>query len=80
MKKIYKLEIPRNHYDRIGKAFTEPNGMIAVGFDAYKDTVIFTISEQLRKRLAKNAVKQKNHLYWITQIFLPREIEKYLVK
>ena len=80
MNKIYKLEIPRNHYDRIGKAFTEPNGMIAVGFDAQKDTVIFTISEQLRERLAKHAVKQKNHLYWITQIFLPHEIEKYLVK
>ena len=80
MKKIYKLEIPRNHYDRIGSAFTEPNGMYAVGFDVQKDTVIFTISEQLRERLAKHAVKQKNHLYWITQIFLPREIEKYLVK
>ena len=80
MNKKYKLEIQRNHYDRIGDAFTEPNGMIAVGFDVQKDTVIFTISEQLRERLAKHAVKQKNHLYWITQIFLPREIEKYLVK
>ena len=80
MNKKYKLEIQRNHYDRIGDAFTEPNGMIAVGFDVQKDTVIFTISEQLRKRLAKHAVKQKNHLYWITQIFLPRNIKKYLVK
>ena len=80
MNKKYKLEIQRNHYDRIGDAFTEPNGMIAIGFDTQKDTVIFTISEQLRKRLAKHAVKQKNHLYWITQIFLPRNIKKYLVK
>ena len=80
MNKNYKLEIQRNHYDRIGDAFTEPNGMIAIGFDTQKDTVIFTISEQLRKRLAKHAVKQKNHLYWITQIFLPRNIKKYLVK
>ena len=80
MNKIYKLEIPRNHYDRIGSAFTEPNGMTAIGFDAQKDTVIFTISEQLRERLAKHAVKQKNHLYWITQIFLPQNIKKHLVK
>ena len=80
MDKIYKLEIPRNHYDRIADAFTEPNGMIAIGFDGKKDTVIFTISEQLRKRLAKHAVKQKNHLYWITQIFLPQNINQYEVQ
>ena len=47
------------------------------GYDINKDTITFTVSENQRKRFAKHAVKQKNHLYWITQIFLPRNIKKY---
>ena len=53
MNKIYKLEIERNQYDRIAETFNEPNGLIAVGYDGKKDTVIFTITEQLRKRFEK---------------------------
>ena len=75
----YKLEIPRPQFDRIGDAF-ELEDHFVNGYDIDKDTVIFTVSEKQRKAFAKHAVKQKNHLYWITQIFLPREIEKYLVK
>ena len=77
--KKYKLEIRRNHYNRIGDAFTEPNGMIAIGFDIQKDTVIFTISEQLRKRFAKHAKENVNHLYWVCQMFLPQNFKKYIV-
>jgi len=80
MKKIYKLEIPRNHYDHIGSAFTEPNGMYAVGFDVQKDTVIFTISEQLRERDNPKIPERWRATYWITQMFLPHNIEQYLVK
>ena len=75
----YKLEIPRAQFDRIGDAF-ELEDHYVNGYDANKDTVIFTVSEKQRKAFAKHAVKQKNHLYWITQIFLPRNIQKYLVK
>ena len=75
----YKLEIPRNQFDRIGDAF-ELEDHFVNGYDIDKDTVIFTVSEKQRKAFAKHAVKQKNHLYWITQIFLPRNIQKYLVK
>ncbi len=75
----YKLEIPRSQFDRIGDAF-ELEDHYVNGYDANKDTVIFTVSEKQRKAFAKHAVKQKNHLYWITQIFLPRNIQKYLVK
>ena len=75
----YKLEIPRNQFDRIADAF-EQQVFDVNGYDAYKDTVIFTVSEKQRKHFAKHAKKNVNHLYWITQIFLPREIEKYLVK
>ena len=75
----YKLEIPRNQYDRIGDAF-ELEDHFVNGYDINKDTIIFTVSEKQRKSVAIHAKKNVNHLYWITQIFLPRNIQKYLVK
>jgi len=89
MNKIYKLEIERNQYDRIAETFNEPNGLIAVGYDGKKDTVIFTITEQLRKRFAKwgkknNTInkckRRKDHSYWIVQMFLPKNINQYEVR
>ena len=89
MDKIYKLEIARNQYDRIAETFNEPNGLIAVGYDGKKDTVIFTITEQLRKRFAKwgkknNTInkckRRKDHAYWIVQMFLPKNINQYEVR
>lgn len=88
MDKVYKLELLRNQYDRIADTFNEANGMIAVGYDVNKDTVIFTVSEDLRKRFAKFAVKS-NHpkfkkkgsrKYWITQMFLPENINQFEVR
>ena len=75
----YKIEIPRAQFDRIADAF-EQQVFDVNGYDAYKDTVIFTVSEKQRKAFAKHAQKNVNHLYWITQIFLPCNIEQYLVK
>jgi hypothetical protein len=75
----YKLEIPRNQFDRIGSAF-ELEDHYVNGYDIDKDTIIFTVSEQQRKRFAKHAKKNVNHLYWICQMFLPKNIKKYLVK
>ena len=58
-------------------------------FDFDKDTIIFTIKEPQRVWFEKYAVQKiikwkgklkKNPYRWICQIFLPREIEKYLVK
>ena len=76
----YKLEIERNQYDRIAKAFNEPNGLIVRGYDNDKDTVIFTISEQLKKRCEKFAKTKGHNRYWICQMFLPKNIQRYLVK
>ena len=83
----YKLEIPRNQFDRIADAF-EAMPIMVNGYDADKDTVIFTISENQRKKFESCALKKDNPkiqsrlraAYWITQMFLPRNIEKYLVK
>ena len=85
---IHKLEIPRNQFDRIADAF-ESTVIDVNGYDAYKDTVIFTVSENQRKKFEKYAVQKiikwkggskKNPYNWICQMFLPHEIEKYLVK
>ena len=46
----YKLEIPRNQFDRIGDAF-ELEDHFVNGYDIDKDTVIFTVSEKQRKHL-----------------------------
>ena len=84
----YKLEIPRNQFDRIADAF-ESTVIDVNGFDPEKDTIIFTIKEPQRVWFEKYAVQKiikwkgklkKNPYRWICQIFLPREIEKYLVK
>ena len=84
----YKLEIPRSQFDRIGDAF-ELEDHYVNGYDADKDTVIFTVSEKQRLWFAKfvgpKTIKWKgktkpNSYNWICQLFLPREIEKYLVK
>ena len=84
----YKIEIPRAQFDRIADAF-EHQDFNVNGYDAYKDTVIFTVSEKQRLWFAKfvgpKTIKWKgkikpNSYNWICQLFLPREIEKYLVK
>ena len=83
----YKLEIPRNQFDRIADAF-ELEDHYVNGYDVNKDTVIFTVTEKQRKAFSKFAVikdnpkvsKKMRATYWITQMFLPRNIQKYLVK
>ena len=86
--KIYKLEIPRPQFDRIADAF-ESTVIDVNGFDFEKDTVIFSITENQRKKFEKYAVQKiikwkggskKNPYNWICQMFLPHEIKKYLVK
>jgi len=83
----YKLEIPRNQFDRIADAF-ESTVIDVNSYDVYKDTVIFSITEKQRLRFSQYALKKDNPkiskklraTYWITQMFLPRNIKKYLVK
>ena len=83
----YKLEIPRTQFDRIGNAF-ELEDHYVNGYDVDKDTVIFSITEKQRLRFSQYALKKDNPkiskklraTYWITQMFLPRNIKKYLVK
>ena len=83
----YKLEIPRNQFDRIADAF-ESTVIDVNGFDPEKDTIIFSITENQRKKFESCAVKKDNPkvqsrlraAYWITQMFLLNNIEKYLVK
>jgi hypothetical protein len=86
--KTDKLEIPRPQFDRIADAF-EHQVFDVNEFDFDKDTIIFTIKEPQRVWFEKYAVQKiikwkgklkKNPYRWICQIFLPREIEKYLVK
>ena len=49
---IHKLEIPRNQFDRIADAF-EATVIDVNGFDFEKDTVIFSITENQRKKFEK---------------------------
>ena len=87
--KKYKLEITRNQFDRIGDAF-ESKVIDVNGYDVYKDTVTFSVTEKQRLWFAKYAVpntkikwkgKLKTNPYnWICQMFLPDEIKKYRVK
>jgi len=88
MNKIYKLEIPRPQFDRIADAF-ELEDHYVNGYDADKDTVIFSVTEKQRLWFAKYAVQKiikwkgklkPNPYRWICKMFLPREIKKYLVK
>ena len=91
MEKIYKLEVERNQYDRIANTYNEPNGLMAIGYNSDKDTVVFTISETLRKRCenftkkpkpgASKRVKQQHiNRHWISQMFLPKNITKFEVR
>ena len=83
----YKLEIPRNQFDRIADAF-ESTVIYVNSYDVYKDTIIFSITENQRKKFAKYALKKDNPenpkklraTYWICQMFLSNEIEKYRIK
>ena len=84
--KDYILEIPRNHYDRLGDAFEWDDAWF-MSFDPKKDTVKFRITEEQRKKYSKYArkkddktlMKKLQATYWITQIFLPKNIGKYTV-
>ena len=85
--KKYKLEIPRNQFDRIANAFETVVFNIDC-FNAKKDTIIFTVSEKQRKSFEKYAIKKDNPkipsrlraTYWITQMFLPRNITKWEIE
>ena len=87
MNKIYKLEIPRTQFNRLANAF-ELEDHYVNGYDAWKDTVIFSITEKQRLWFAKYALKKDNPeipkklraTYWICQMFLSHEIEKYQIK
>ena len=76
--KSYKLTIPRPQYDRIADAFDTQ--VINFGsFNSKRDTITFEITEKQRMCFSKHAVKNINHLYYITQMFLPRNIGAYEV-
>ena len=85
--KNYVLEIPRPQYDRLGDAFPEFDEDWFLSFDTKKDTIKFSVTESQRKYLAKFAKKKDNPevpktfraTYWITQLFLPKNINKYTV-
>ena len=87
MNKIYKLEIPRTQFNRLANAF-ELEDHYVNGYDAWKDTVIFSITEKQRLRFEQSALKKDNPeiskklraTYWICQMFLSHEIEKYQIK
>ena len=87
MNKQYKLEIPRSQFNRIADAF-EQQVFDVNGYDVYKDTVIFSVTEKQRLWFAKYALKKDNPeipkklraTYWICQMFLSHEIEKYRIK
>ena len=85
--KDYILEIPRNQYDRLANAF-EWDDVWFIKFDAKKDTIRFRMSEEQRLRYSKYASEKENKkipkkyraTHIITQIFLPRNIKKYMVR
>ena len=87
MNKIYKLEIPRTQFNRLANAF-ELEDHYVNGYDAWKDTVIFSVTEKQRLRFEQSALKKDNPeiskklraTYWICQMFLSHEIEKYRIK
>ena len=77
--KTYTLKIPRPQYDRLGSAFELDDTY----FDKLlvdTDEVIFHVSENQRKSFAKHAKKNDSHLYWICQMFLPRNITKWEIE
>ena len=74
--KRYTLTIPRAQYDRLGSAF-ELDDTYFRAYDVANDTVKFSVTERQRLRFSKFAKKQENEKYWICQMFLPRNINKY---
>ena len=76
--KNYKLKIPRPQYDRIADAF-DTQVIDFEKFDSKADTVTFKVTEKQRLSFSKHARKNINHLYYITQMFLPRNIGAYEV-
>jgi len=76
--KNYKLKIPRPQYDRIADAF-DTQVIDFEKFDPKADTVTFKVTEKQRLSFSKHARKNINHLYYITQMFLPRNIGAYEV-
>jgi hypothetical protein len=78
MSKSYKLKIPRTQYDRLGSAFELDNTYFEK-FIAASDEIIFNVSEDQRKSFAKHAKSNTSHLYWITQMFLPKNIKQFEV-
>tara|TARA_Y100001947_G_scaffold127942_1_gene112992 strand:- start:268 stop:501 length:234 start_codon:yes stop_codon:yes gene_type:complete len=76
--KSYKLTIPRPQYDRIADAF-DTQVIDFEKFDSKADTITFNVTERQRLAFSKHARKNINHLYYITQMFLPRNIGAYEV-
>ena len=87
LEKEYTLEIQRAQYDRIANAFDLDNTYF-ISYDANDDTVLFSVTEAQRLWFCKFAKKQDNQeipkkyraTYWITQMFLPRNIKDYIVE
>jgi hypothetical protein len=85
--KEYTLKIKRTQYDRIADAF-ELEDSYFISYNSIEDTVIFSITESQRKWFSKFAKKidnpeiSKKHraTYWITQMFLPRNIKDFIVE
>jgi hypothetical protein len=76
--KKYTLKIPRPQYDRLGSAF-ELDDTYFDKLLTETDEVVFHISESQRLSFAKYAKRNDNHKYWICQMFLPRNINKWEV-
>ena len=78
--RVYELTIPRSQYDRLASAF---DSMVDeehfIRFDIDEDTVTFRVPENLRLRFVKYAKKNDSHKFWITQMFLPENIDQYLI-
>ena len=77
LKPSYKLKIPRPQYDRIADAF-DTQVINFEKFDSKADTVTFNVTERQRLIFSQHA-KKVNRLYYITQMFLPRNIGAYEV-
>ena len=73
----YTRTIPRPQYDRLGGAF-ELDVTYFRAYDIANDTIKFSVTERQRLRFSKFAKKQENEKYWICQMFLPRNIVKYM--